>query len=211
MARNTGPSCRLCRTEGEKLFLKSDRCMSPKCAMEEGRRPDPPGVKHFGRRRQQSDYKIQLREKQKAKRIYSISEKQFSNYYKKSATKKGVTGENLFQTLESRFDNVVYRLGFGRSRAHARQLVCHSHFTVNGRPTNIPSMILKKGDIVRVKDQKRKKGNFRELVNLSASECRYAWLEVDYTNLSGTFNYAPELSEIDHTIRPSLIVEFYSR
>ena len=211
MARNTGPVCRLCRTEGEKLFLKAERCMSPKCAMEEGRRPDPPGVKHFGRRRQQSDYKLQLREKQKAKRIYCISEKQFSNYYKKSAMKKGVTGENLFQTLESRLDNVVYRLGFGKSRVHARQLVCHAHFTVNGRPTNIPSYLLQKGDVIQVKEQKRKKGYFRETANLSPGDCRYRWLEVDYANLSGTFAYAPDLSEIDHTIRPSLIVEFYSR
>ena len=210
MARYTGPVCRHCRREGEKLFLKGERCFSPKCSMEEGRHPDPPGMKHFGRR-QQSDYKIQLREKQKARRLYEISEKQFENYYKKAAKKKGVTGENLFQLLESRLDNTIYRLGLGKSRSHARQLVTHAHFIVNGRSVNIPSYILKPGDVIQVKDQKRKKGHFKEIINQSNDSCRYSWLAVEYNNLRGTFNYIPEMSELDHTIRPSLIVEFYSR
>lgn len=210
MARYTGPVCRYCRREGEKLFLKGDRCLSPKCSMEEGRHPDPPGMKHFGRR-QQSDYKLQLREKQKARRLYAVSEKQFSNYYKHAIKKKGVTGEVLFQLLERRLDTVVYRLGFGKSRSHARQLVVHSHFMVNGRPVNVPSYLLRPGDVVQVKDQKRKKGLFKEIVNLSPDSCRYSWLTADYNNLSGTFNYVPELSELDHTVRPTLIVEFYSR
>lgn len=211
MARYTGPVCRLCRREGEKLFLKSDRCLSPKCAMEEGRRPEPPGMRHFGRRRQQGDYKNQLREKQKARRFYCVSEKQFANYYKKAAHKKGVTGDNLFQLLESRLDNIVYRLGYGKSRAHARQLVCHGHFSLNGRPVNIPSILLHNGDVIQIKEQKRKKGNFRELLNVSSGECRYPWLEADYANLRGTYKYSPQLAELDHTIQPSLIVEFYSR
>lgn len=211
MARYTGPVCRQCRAEGEKLFLKGDRCLSPKCAMEEGRRPDPPGEKRFGRRRQQSDYRVQLREKQKAKRLYSISEQQFLGYYKIAARKLGVTGEILFQLLERRLDNTVYRLGFGKSRAHARQLVTHGHFSLNGRPVDIPSYLLKPGDVIQVKDQKRKGGSFRELTNISDDDCRYRWLQADYKNLRGTFSYIPELTELDHTIRPSLIVEFYSR
>lgn len=210
MGRYTGPVCRYCRREGEKLFLKGERCLSPKCSMEEGRHPDPPGMKHFGRR-QMSDYKVQLREKQKARRIYEISETQFANYYEKAARKKGITGEVLFQMLESRLDNTVYRLGFAKSRSNARQLVTHSHFMVNGKPVNIPSYILRPGDVVQVKDQKRRKGLFKEIVNQGNEACRFPWLAADFKNLRGTFSYVPEVSELDHTIKPSLIVEFYSR
>ena len=178
--------------------------------MEEGRHPDPPGPKHFGRAAQ-SDYKVQLREKQKAKRIYRISEKQFYNYYEHVARQKGITGDKLFQLLERRLDNVVYRLGFGASRVQSRQMVSHGHFTVNGKKVNLPSYLLKPGDIVEVKDEKRKKPMFREIGAMSPGDCRYAWVTPDYQNLRGTFNYIPEMTELDHTVRPSLIVEFYSR
>ena len=178
--------------------------------MEEGRHPDPPGPKHFGRS-QMSDYKVQLREKQKARRIYRIMENQFYNYYELAASKKGVTGDNLFKLLESRLDNVVYRLGFGSSRAHARQLVGHGHFTINGKKVNLPSYILKAGDVIQVKEEKRKKSSFKEMGGLPNEECRYAWLVADYANLRGTLSYLPETNQLDHTVVPSLIVEFYSR
>jgi len=210
LGRYKGPVCRQCRREGEKLFLKGKRCISPKCAMEEGRHPDPPGPKHFGRH-QMSDYKVQLREKQKARRIYRIPENQFYNYYELVARKKGVTGDNLFKVLESRLDNVVYRLGFGSSRVHARQLVSHGHFTVNGKKVNLPSYLLKPGDVVQVKDNKRRKSPFKEMTVISNQECRYGWLTADYANLRGTLNHLPEMNELDHTVMPSLIVEFYSR
>ena len=141
MARYTGPVCRYCRREAQKLFLKGERCFGGKCSMEEGRHPVPPGGQHFGRRRTTSDYNTQLREKQKAKRIYGLSERQFKNYYRKAAQKKGVTGDTLVEQLERRLDNAVYRMGFAVSRAQARQLVSHGHFFVNDRPTNIPSWL----------------------------------------------------------------------
>jgi len=210
LGRYLGPVCRHCRREGEKLFLKSKRCLSPKCAMEEGRHPDPPGPKHFGRS-SVSDYKVQLREKQKAKRLYKIAEKQFYNYYEMAARQKGITGDKLFQLLERRLDNVVYRLGIGLSRVHSRQLVSHGHFMVNGRRVNLPSYLVKPGDVIQVKDEKRKKPYYREIMAMSNEECRYPWVSADYQNLRGTFNHIPEMSELDHTVRPSLIVEFYSR
>lgn len=178
--------------------------------MEEGRHPDPPGPKHFGRG-QMSDYKVQLREKQKARRIYRIMENQFYNYYELASRKKGITGDILFKILESRLDNVVYRLGFAASRKNARQLVNHGHFTVNGRKVNLPSYLLKAGDVIQVKEEKRKKTPFREIVGNSNDDCRYSWLTADYANLRGTLNHLPEMTELDHTVQPSLIVEFYSR
>lgn len=211
MARYTGPVCRYCRREGQKLFLKGERCFGGKCSMEEGRHPVPPGGQHFGRRRTTSDYNTQLREKQKAKRIYGISERQFKNYYRKAAQKKGVTGDQLIEFLERRLDNAIYRMGFAVSRSHARQLVSHCHFFVNGRPTNIPSYLLKDGDRVQVKPQKRRAAPFQEVVNLSPEECTYPWIEMDYSKLTGHFRHAPMKGQFDHQIQVNMIVEFYSR
>lgn len=211
MARYTGPVCRFCRREGTKLFLKGHRCFSPKCSMEENRNPHPPGGQQFGRRRTTSDYNAQLREKQKAKRIYRISERQFKNYYIKAAMKKGVTGDQLLELLERRLDNSIYRMGFAVSRSHARQLVSHGHFLVNGRPVNIPSYQLRNGDHVEVKHQKRKSAPFQEIINLSPEECTYPWVEMDYSKLTGTYKHAPLKGQFDHQIQINLIVEFYSR
>jgi len=211
LARYTGPVCRHCRREGTKLFLKGSRCFEPKCSMEEGRNPHPPGGQRFGRRRTTSDYNRQLREKQKAKRIYGVSERQFKNYYKKAAQKKGVTGDQLIERLERRFDNVIYRMGFAASRAQARQLVSHGHFLVNKRPVNIPSYQLRDGDMVDVKGQKRKSAPFQEVVNLKPEECTYPWIEIDYSKLRGVFKHAPHRGQFDQLIQVSLIVEFYSR
>ncbi|MCG3150855.1 MAG: 30S ribosomal protein S4 [bacterium] len=210
MGRYLGPVCRFCRREGTKLYLKGNRCFSPKCAMEEGRRPDPPGEKHFGRK-SASDYKVQLREKQKAKRIYGISERQFSNYFAKANQKVGVTGELLLQSLERRMDNVVYRMGFATSRSHARQLVRHGHFLVNGKKVDIPSYQLRPGMQVEVREGRSKKGPFQEIRNLSPEEVHYPWLEVDFKNLRGTFREIPRQEDLDQQIQAHLIVEFYSR
>ena len=211
MSRYTGPVCRYCRREKTKLFLKGSRCFSQKCSMEEGRNPHPPGGQKFGRRRTSSDYNNQLREKQKAKRIYALSERQFKNYYAKASQRKGVTGDHLIENLERRFDNVIYRMGFASSRSQARQLVCHGHFYVNGRAVNIPSYRLRDKDIIEVKPQKRKAAPFQEVVNLNPEDCTYPWIEMDYTKLRGTFRHAPEKGQFDHQIQVNLIVEFYSR
>ena len=211
MSRYSGPVCRYCRREGQKLFLKGERCFGAKCSLEEGRNTAPPGGQHYGRRRTTSDYNTQLREKQKAKRIYGINERQFKNYYRKAAQMKGVTGDQLIERLERRLDNVVYRMGFAVSRTAARQLVNHGHFLVNGKPTNIPSRQLKDGEVVLVKPQKRKAAPFQEVVNLSPEDCTYPWIEMDYSKLAGTFKHAPLKGQFDHQIQVSMIVEFYSR
>lgn len=211
MARYSGPVCRFCRREGTKLFLKGQRCFSPKCSLLEGRNPHPPGGQRFGRRRTTSDYNSQLREKQKAKRIYGVSERQFKNYYKKATQKKGVTGELMVSLLERRLDNVVYRMGFAVSRAQGRQLVGHGHFLVNGRRVDVASYQLKDGDLIQVKPQKRKAAPFQEVVSLSPEECNYPWIEMDYSKLTGMFKHAPEKGQFDHQIHVNLIVEFYSR
>lgn len=211
MSRYTGPVCRFCRREGTKLFLKGSRCFGPKCSMEEGRNPSPPGGQRWGRRRTSSDYNQQLREKQKAKRIYGIGERQFKNYYKEAAQRKGVTGDQLIESLERRLDNVVYRMGFAVSRPQARQLVSHGHFMVNGRAVNVPSYRLKDGDAIEVKPQNRKAAPFQEVVNLKPEDCTYPWIEIDYSKLRGTFKHAPQRGQFDHQIQVNLIVEFYSR
>ncbi|HEX9744380.1 MAG TPA: 30S ribosomal protein S4 [bacterium] len=211
MSRYTGPVCRYCRREGTKLFLKGRRCFSAKCAMEEGRNPHPPGGQKFGRRRTTSDYNTQLREKQKAKRIYCLTEKQFKNYYKQAAKRKGVTGDVLIEHLERRLDNAVYRMGFAVSRSQARQLVNHGHFMVNGSNVDIPSYQLRDGDVIQVKQQKRKSAPFQEVVNLNPEDCTYPWIEMDYSKLTGTYKHAPQKGQFDHQIQASLIVEFYSR
>ncbi len=209
MARYTGPVCKLCRREGVKLMLKGDRCMSNKCAFE--RRPSIPGM-HGGKRpRKQSDYGEQLRMKQRARRTYGVLEKQFRKHYAEAQRSPGATGERLLQTLELRLDNIVYRLGFGDSRAQARQIVRHGHFTVNGRATNIPSFLTKAGDVIAVKESSRNKEYFKTVTEIISKHQIPGWLNLDPKNLSGRIVNVPVRSEMDTLIDEQLIVEFYSR
>jgi small subunit ribosomal protein S4 len=205
MARYTGPSCKLCRREGLKLFLKGERCLTEKCAMEQ--RAYPPG-QHGRGRIKQSEYLTQLREKQKARRYYGLLEKQFRGYYEKASGKEGITGENLLRLLEQRFDNVVYRLGFGASRSQARQLIRHGHFRVNGRRVTIPSFQVKAGDEVSLMHE-RAKETIVAATDLVASVP--AWLQADHENLSGKVIRTPERDEIDVPVQEQLIVELYSK
>ena len=211
MARYNGPVCRLCRREGEKLFLKGERCFSPKCAFE--RRSYAPGM--HGRqaqyRRKESDFALQLRAKQKARRLYGIYERQFRRYFREAQRQKGLTGVNLLILLESRLDNVVYRLGFSSSRAQARQIVLHGHFDVNGRKTNIPSYLVKPGDIITVRDISRGKTYFKEVSQILDDKQVPAWLSLDSTNLAGKMVDLPSRDDIDVSINEQLIVEYYSR
>ena len=212
MARYKDAVCKLCRREGEKLFLKGERCVSPKCALE--RRPYPPGLhgkQSQFRRRKASDYSLQLRAKQKAKRAYGVMERQFRRYFRDSERRRGLTGTNLLVMLESRLDNVVYRLGLADSRNQARQLVTHGHFDVNGRKTNIPSMILKEGDTVSVREISRKKTYFKELPELVEAKIAPTWLIRDVKNMNGKVLRSPERAEIDGNLNEQLIVEYYSR
>lgn len=212
MAKYTGPVCKLCRREGEKLFLKGYRCFSPKCAIE--KRNYPPGMHGKGaqfRRKRESDYTRQLRAKQKARRIYGVLERQFRRYYEVSLKRRGLTGLTMLQLLESRLDNVVYRLGFASDRAEARQLVTHGHFSVNGRRTDIPSMLLTPGDQVIVRDGSRKRTYFKNIPELAEDRNVPAWLSRDLSNLSGAVIRMPERSEIDGNLSEQSIVEFYSR
>ena len=208
MARYTGADCRLCRREGIKLFLKGDRCYSAKCGVE--RRPYPPGM--AGRKRvRDSEYRVQLREKQKAKRIYGILEKQFRGYYKIASRQAGITGENLLRILETRLDNVVYRLGFAASRDEARQLIRHRHFTVNDRIVTIPSYRVRPGDVVAV-GEKAKDFSVIKVAILSSAKIEVpGWLEVDVEHLSGKVLSLPERDQIDLPVREQLIVELYSK
>ena len=208
MARDTSPQCKQCRREGEKLFLKGERCLTDKCGVD--RRAYPPGDHGRGRRRKQSEYLTQLREKQKARRYYGVLEGQFLNYYKAAAGQPGVTGENLLRLLELRLDNVVYRLGFGASRRQARQLVRHSHFTVNGRKVNIPSYRVRPDDmIIAVLDSEGLKTVVEDATDLTASVP--AWLQADHDNFIGKVLRQPERTDIDIPIQESLIVELYSK
>ena len=211
MARYTDPVCRLCRREAEKLFLKGDRCFSPKCAFE--RRSYAPGM--HGRqaqfRRKESDYSLQLRAKQKARRIYGIYENQFRRYFREAQRQKGLTGVNLLAMLESRLDNVVYRLGFAGSRSQARQIVQHSHFDVNGHKVNIPSYLVKPGDIIAVSESSRGKPYFKEVAQLLDEGRIPGWLSLDSSNLAGKVVALPSRDDIDITLNEQLIVEFYSR
>ncbi len=208
MARYTGPDCRLCRREGAKLFLKGDRCYSANCAM--NKRAVAPG-QHGAARKKVTEYATQLREKQKAKRIYGVSEKQFHMYYVEADRRKGVTGENMLSLLERRLDNVVYRLGFGVSRSQARQLVNHAHITVNGKKVNIPSYIVKAGDVVAVKENKVNNTFFKELKERKPNGVIPKWLEADMENLSGKVIALPVREDIGMDIREQLIVELYSK
>jgi small subunit ribosomal protein S4 len=212
MAKYRGPVCKLCRREGEKLFLKGARCFTPKCAFE--KRGYPPGEHGKGaqfRRRRESDYNRQLRAKQKARRVYGILEHQFHRYYEVSLQRRGLTGLNLLQILESRLDNVIYRLGYAESRAQARLLVTHGHFSVNGRRTDVPSMLASPGDIISVREGSRDRKYFKELSDFAETHNVPAWLSRDLGQLSGTVTRLPERAEIDGNLQEQLIVEYYSR
>lgn len=209
MARYKGSVCRLCRREGEKLFLKADRCFTDKCAIE--RRNYPPGQHGLSRRKKNTDYGIQLREKQKAKRFYGLLEKQFRIYFHHSDKKKGVTGENLLVMLERRLDNVVFRMGFSSSRPQARQLVRHDHVTVNGLKVNIPSYQVKANDEIGIREKSRKSAFIAESLETVARRGLPGWVEVDKDNFKGTFKALPTREEIGGTINEQLIVELYSK
>jgi small subunit ribosomal protein S4 len=211
MARYKDAVCKLCRREGEKLFLKGERCLSPKCALE--RRPYPPGS--HGRqsqfRRKESDYALQLRAKQKARRVYGVLERQFRRYFREAERRRGLTGTNLLILLESRLDNVVYRLGFAASRPQARQLVRHGHLEVNGRKVNIPSYLVQPGDVVAVRSRSRQQSHFKEIALDLEHRAVPDWLSRDDETMTGRVMAWPERGDIDVTINEQLIVEYYSR
>ncbi len=213
MARYLGPVCRLCRREGEKLFLKGARCFSPKCAFE--KRSYYPGAhgktgsRSSGDR--ESDYARQLRAKQKARRVYGVLERQFRRYFGVAQHRRGLTGLNMLQTLELRLDNVVFRMGLAENRAQARQIVTHGHFTVNGIRTDIPSMLLRPGDRIEVREGSRSTPFFKELPDFAEKRNCAVWLDRDLKSLSGRVTRLPERSEIDGNLNEQLIVEFYSR
>ena len=212
MARYTGPSCRLCRREGCKLFLKGDKCTSDKCPF--SRRQQAPG-QHGANvsRRRPKEYSLQLREKQKAKRYYGILEKQFKNYFEKADRQPGQTGENLLTMIERRLDNVVYRMGMASSRKEARQLVLHGHFTVNGRKASAPALLVKKGDVVALKESKSNKESekIKVLIENINSRPVPAWIVVDAENVTATIDRLPVRADIDFPIEEHLIVELYSK
>ncbi len=211
MARHTGPVCKLCRREGEKLFLKGDRCFTAKCAFE--KRSYPPGM--HGRRarfrRKTTDFGTQLREKQKARRIYGVLERQFRRYFGQAERRKGVTGAYLLQILESRLDTIVYRSGFASSRAQARQLVRHGHFDVNGRKTDIPSFLVKPGDEIAVRAKSRSNEYFVNVAQEMEHRFVPEWLSVDVNTMSGRVLALPTRAEIEAPLSEQLITEYYSR
>ena len=213
MARYSGPVCKLCRREGEKLFLKGSRCLSPKCSFE--RRSYPPGQHGRDaqfRRGRASNYNLQLREKQKVRRIYGVLERQFRRYFGQAQQRAGLTGSNLLSILESRLDNVVYRMGFAESRAHARQLVIHGHFAVDGRKTNVASYIVDPGQVISVRGESRNRTYFRDLRQvLENRPPTPEWMELNISQLEGEVIRNPERSDIDMSINEQLIVEYYSR
>ena len=209
MARETGASCRLCRRENLKLFLKGDRCYGDKCAYE--RRPYPPGQHGQRRGGKLSDYQLQLREKQKVKRIYGLMENQFRRYYELADRHKGITGTNLLLLLECRLDNVVYRMGFASSRDQARQLVRHNHFLVNGRRVNIPSFQVKVGSVVEVHEKKRNVPIILEAMETVARRGIPNWMESDKEKFRGALKALPNREDLTMPIQESLIVEFYSK
>ncbi len=208
MARYKDAVCRLCRREGIKLYLKGDRCYSEKCAFV--RKGYPPGIHGQGRQKI-SGYGMQLREKQKARRVYGVLENQFRKYFKEADRRRGVTGETLLQILESRLDNIVFRMGMARSRSEARQLVRHNHFQVNGRKVNIPSYLCKPGDEISVKEKSRSMPLFKEIAEWGAAQGTMEWLEVDHEKMSGRIARFPLREELDIPIVEHLIVELYSR
>ena len=215
MSKTLGPVCRLCRREGEKLYLKGERCFTPKCAVD--KRAFPPGQhgrtasRGGNRTGRESDFARQLRAKQKARRIYGVMERQFRRYYETALGRRGLTGLNLLQILESRLDNVIFRLGFASSRPQARLLVTHGHFTVNGRRTDVPSMLLKEGDQIAVREGSGSLTYFKDLVGSAEGRSTPSWLNRDLRNMSGSVGRLPERGEIDGTLNEQLIVEYYSR
>jgi len=208
MARYTGPVCRLCRREGEKLYLKGDRCLTEKCAV--GRRSYAPG-QHGQDKKKVSEYGVQLREKQKLRRIYGVLEAQFARYFDLAERKKGVTGENLLQILESRLDNLVYRMAFAGSRAEARQLVRHGSFEVNGRKVNIPSYLVRPGDEIKLREGALKSPRVKQLAAEAPERTVPEWLDVDAVKMTGRVKAMPLREQIDVPVREHLIVELYSR
>lgn len=208
MARNLAPKCKQCRREGEKLFLKGEKCFSDKCAIE--RRNYPPG-QHGQKKNRQSDYATQLREKQKIRRIYGLLERQFRNAYYQADRRKGVTGENLLQILESRLDNVVYNMGFGVSRAESRQIVRHNGILVNGVKVNIPSFQVSPGDKIQVADHAKNHLRIKASAEIAKRRGYPGWMEVDSQNLSGIYKSRPDRSDLPSTINESLVVELYSK
>ena len=208
MARYTGPACKLCRREGKKLFLKGDRCYTGKCALE--RRSYAPG-QHGQNRKKTSEYGLQLRAKQSARRYYGVSEGQFHKYFLMAERKEGVTGTNLLQLCESRLDNIVYTVGFASSRAQARQLVNHAHFTVNGSKVDIPSYLVKAGDVIAVKDTSKSTDEFKALVESNASRTIPKWIDADAQAMTAKVVALPEREEIATPVEEHLIVEFYSK
>ena len=208
MARYTESVCRLCRREGAKLFLKGTRCYTKKCSFE--RRPTPPG-QHGVRRRKMGEFGIQLREKQKMRRVYGVLERQFRNYYREAEGTTGVTGEALLQRLETRLDNVVFRLGFAASRAQARQLVAHGHFAVNGTPTNVPSYAMKPGDRVEVRENRRGREAFKTVKETLKAHQAPEWLSLDAANLAGIVQQHPRRDQMPLDLNEQLVVEYYSR
>ena len=208
MARYTGPACKLCRREGKKLYLKGESCTSGKCALE--RRSTAPG-QHGAAKKKMGEYGIQLREKQATRRYYGVLEKQFKNYYEEADRKEGMTGENLLILLERRLDNVVYRMGLAESHKEARQLVLHAHFTVNGKKVNVPSILVKPGDVVAVKESSRDSAKFKALAEALESKTAPKWLDVDKAALSGKVVSFPAREDIDFEFNEQLIVELYSK
>ena len=208
MARYTGPACKLCRREGKKLYLKGERCTSGKCALE--RRNTAPG-QHGAAKKKMGEYGLQLREKQTTRRYYGVLERQFKNYYEEAARKEGMTGENLLILLERRLDNVVYRMGLAESHKEARQLVLHAHFTLNGKKVNVPSILVKPGDVVAVKESSRASAKFKALAEALESKNAPKWLDVDKTNLQAKVVSFPAREDIDFDFNEQLIVELYSK
>ena len=208
MARYTGPACRLCRREGTKLFLKGERCLSGKCSFD--RRPTAPG-QHGAARKKVEEYGMQLREKQKTKRYYGVLEKQFKSYYVKADKMEGITGENLLSLLERRLDNVVYRMGMAESRTDARQLVLHGHFTLNGKKVTIPSLLIKAGDVIAVKETSKESVKIKALIENLATVSTPKWIELDAANTTAKIVALPARDDIDFEFEEQLIVELYSK
>ncbi|MDR1604263.1 MAG: 30S ribosomal protein S4 [Gracilibacteraceae bacterium] len=211
MAKYTDAVCRLCRRESQKLFLKGDRCYSGKCAMERKRGQFPPGAHAQGRGRKPTEYSLQLREKQKVRRMYGVLEKQFRNYFTTASRQRGMTGENLLRLLERRLDNVVFRLGFAASRAEARQMVTHGHITLNGKRVDIPSYLVEVGEVITFKESSRGNNRVKELTEALRDRQAPAWLSVDTAKASGTVLALPNREDIQAPIEEHLIVEKYSR
>ena len=208
MARYTGPACKLCRREGKKLYLKGERCTSGKCALD--RRNTAPG-QHGAAKKKMGEYGLQLREKQTTKRYYGVLEKQFKNYYEEAARKEGMTGENLLVLLERRLDNTIFRMGLAESHKEARQLVLHANFTLNGKKVNIPSILVKPGDVIATKEAARDNGRIKELVEALESKVAPKWLEVNKTDLTAKVVAMPAREDIDFDFNEQLIVELYSK